>query len=100
MIAEAWYFVGIVAILTSGLALLTSDDGLATLTGVLGFVSWGVWTYGAFDMEIVRDATVYTFSEPAVAILGIALALVPGWIALTGPFEVIERYREPNQREV
>ena len=100
MIAQAWLFVGGVAILASGLALLTDDDGLATLTGILGFVAWGVWTYGALDVNVVRDATVYGFSEPAVAILGIAFALVPGWIALTGPIEIVSRYRNVRQDQI
>jgi hypothetical protein len=100
MIAEAWWFIGMIATLATGLALLKNDDGLATLTGVLGFVGWGVWTYGAFSLEIARNATIYSFSEPAVALVGVALALIPGWIALTGPMEILGRYRDIGQENL
>lgn len=100
MILQAWLFVGVVAILASGMALLTTDDGVAVLTGVLGFVAWGVWVFGSLNLQVVRDATVYTFSSPVVAFIGIAFALVPAWIALTGPVEIIGRWREGDHREL
>lgn len=100
MLLSAWLFVGVVALAASGVALATSDDGLAVMTGILGFVTWGVWTFGALNLTVARDATVYTYSLPAVAIIGIAFALIPGFIALTGPVEVIGGWRTVNQREV
>lgn len=100
MLLQAWLFVGFVALAASGLALLTSDDGMAVLTGILGFVTWGVWVFGALNLDVVRDASVYTYSLPAVAIIGVAFALIPGFIALTGPIEVIGGWRDVNQREL
>jgi hypothetical protein len=101
MLLAVWLFVGLVATLATGLALLTDDDGIAIFAGALGFVSWGTWTYGAFDIERpIEGATELTFSEPAVAILGIGLALIPGFIALTGPVEIISRYRDPDLDDI
>lgn len=100
MLVSAWLFVGVLALAATGMALLTSDNGLAVMMGVLGFVTWGVWTFGALNLEVVRDATVYTYSLPSVAIVGVAVALVPGFIAITGPMEVIGRWRDIDQREL
>ena len=100
MLLQAWLFIGVVALVASGVALMTSDDGLAVMTGILGFVTWGVWVFGSLNLSVVRDATVYTYSLPAVAIVGIAFAIIPGFIALTGPVEVIGGWRSVSQREL
>ena len=100
MIVTAWIFVGVVAVLATGMALLTQDNGLAIMMGVLGFVSWGVWTFGSLNLQVVESTTIYQFSQPSVTMLGLALALVPGYIALTGPVEIVQRARRTRQEEV
>lgn len=100
MILSAWLFVGTVAVLASGVALATAKNEIAIMSGIVGFITWGVWTFGALNLEIVRDATVYTFSVPEVAILGVALALIPAYIAFTGPVEMVGKARAPRQDEV
>lgn len=100
MLESAWLFVGCVAILATAAAVLTNDDGVAIVAGVLGFVTWGVWTYGSLDVRAVGDSVTYTFSMPSLTILGIAFALIPAYIALTGPTEIINRHREPNAEEI
>lgn len=103
MLESAWLFVGRIAfawtVLTVAAAAYvnTADnngDALATIGGVVGFVLWGVWTYGALDVSVVGDSVTYTFVHPELAILGVAMALVPGYIALTGPFELVSRFRD------
>jgi hypothetical protein len=100
MLLQAWLFLGAIAALTTGAALWTAENNIAILTGVLGFISWGLWAYGAFDLTVVRDATVYTYTQPEVAVLGVALAIVPGFIALNGPVEMIARYRDVQADDV
>ncbi len=100
MLLQAWLFIGAVAALTTGAALWTADDSIAILTGVLGFISWGLWAYGALNLQIVRDATTYTYTQPEVALLGVALAIVPGFIALNGPVEMMARYRDVRPGEM
>lgn len=100
MLESAWLFIGVCAILATGLALYTNDNGVAMMMGVLGFVTWGVWTFGTLDVTVVGDSTTYSFTMPAVTILGIVLALVPGFIALTGPIDLIGRARRPEIDEV
>lgn len=100
MLESAWIFIGVVAILATGAAVATTDDGVAIMAGVLGFITWGVWTYGSLDLRVVGDSVTYSFSMPSVTILGIALALIPGYIALTGPTEIINRHRQPDTEEL
>lgn len=106
MIESAWLFVGRIAflwtVLTVGAASFLSgrigdEDAFATVAGVVGFILWGVWSFGTLNIEVVGDAVVYEFTHPELTILGIAMALVPGYIALTGPIELVNRFREADQ---
>jgi len=100
MILSAWLFIGLVAILATGLALFTSDNGMAILAGVSGTVSWGFWVFGSFNVQVVQDATVYTFTSPVIPFFGIGMALIPAYIAFTGPVEIVGRVRQTRQEEV
>lgn len=109
MLESGWLFTGVVAILATGVALSTQtetvaksgqSDGIAIMSGIAGFVSWGVWSFGTLDVTVVGDSVTYSFSLPSLTMLGVMLALVPGYIALTGPADIIARSREPNSREV
>lgn len=109
MLESAWLFVGRIAFLWTVLTVIAavyvnpadrSGDSLATVGGVVGFILWGVWTFGTLNIEVVGGGVTYRFAHPELAILGIALALVPGYIALTGPIELIGRARDPSMRDV
>lgn len=101
MLLEAWLFVGFVAVLATGAALVTPDDGMAIVAGVAGLIAWGVWTFGTVEVHRpIQGNPELTFSEPALTLLGIALALVPAWIALTGPVELVSRYRDGRLEEI
>lgn len=100
MLESAWLFIGVCALFATGLAVYTNDNGVAMMMGTLGFVTWGVWTFGTLDVTVVGDSTTFTFTMPAVTILGIVFALLPGYIALTGPIDLIGRARQPNVDEV
>jgi len=111
MLLSAWLFIGFVALSSTGVALSTqttaatqmpADDGIAIISGVLGFLSWAMWSFGAFNIEIATDSgSTLSYTLPPVAILGIVLALLPGYIALTGPAEIIRRsVNNPDHREV
>lgn len=100
MLIKVWLFIGLVALLATGLAMLTNDNGVAIMTGVLGFVAWGYWSFGALNIEIVSNGSTIAQDQQAVALLGIALAMIPGYIAFTGPVEIIERFRSPSPDEV
>jgi len=100
MLFGAWLFVGVIALLATGAAVSTRDNAKAIMAGIAGALAWGYWAFGALDLRVVRDSTTYQYSQPELTILGVALALVPLFVALTGPFEVVGRVREPRDEEV
>jgi len=110
MLESAWLFVGVVSILATGVAVgtqtellgaSTNADGIAILSGIVGFVSWGVWTFGTLEIETpIEGNPDLVFASPALTFLGIVLMLVPGWIALTGPIEIASRYKQPESKDV
>jgi len=101
MLQAAWLFVGLVALLSTGVAastrtqaarLFPNSDGIAIFAGIIGFLSWGFWAFGCLNIEIAtNDGTLVTYQLPELAYLGVALALIPGYIALTGPANIITR---------
>jgi hypothetical protein len=109
MLESAWLFIGRIAfvwtLVTVAAAVYvdpvdTTGDALAMLGGVVGFVLWGVWTFGTLNIQVVAESVVYDFTHPELTILGVVLALVPGYIALTGPIELISRARDADVRDL
>lgn len=100
MLLSAWLVAVTVAVLATIGALTTTDDGLAIITGIIGFLTFGIAAFGALDLRVVRGATTYQFTQTELAILLVALSLLPGWIALTGPVQIIQRVRETRMEEV
>jgi len=94
MLESAWLFLGVTALLTTGAAVLTSDDALAIVMGGLGFITWGVVAYGALDVETVSNGTTLGFTMPPVALVAVVLSLLPLYIALTGPLALVNRNRD------
>lgn len=100
MLLTTWLVVGALGTLATLVAVVTTDDGVAVVGGVIGFIAWGLWTFGALNVEVVGGAVVYQYSMPPVALLGLAIALVPGYIALTGPVEMVGRVRDGRLEDV
>jgi len=109
MWASAWLFVGAIAFIWTLVTLLAAayadptdntGDGLTIIGGTIGFILWGVWTYGTLEVEVVSNGTELTFVSPELTILGVAMALIPGYLALTGPIELVNRAREPRTDEI
>jgi len=100
MLESAWLFIGAVAVLVTAAAVLTTDDGVAIMAGVVGFILWGMWTWGSLDVRVVGDSVTYSFTMPGVTFVGIMLALIPGFIALTGPIDIAKRARTPEADDI
>lgn len=109
MLESAWLFVGRVAVVWTLVALAASayfDDGngradaLCSNAGVVGFVLWGVWTYGTLDIEVVDGGTTVAFSHPELTILGVAMCLVPAYIALSGTLDLFARAKSPSVEDL
>jgi len=109
MLQSAWIMIMVVALVSTGVALLTktqaaslfaNDDGIAIYSGIVGFIAWGYAAYGTLEgVQVVGDA-VSTFQMPSVTYFCIMLALIPGYIALTGPAEMIRRARSTTAEDV
>lgn len=105
MLESGWLFVGIIALTTTAVAVSTkskaaafwgNDDGVAIFAGIVGFLAWGIWTYGTLNVEVATNSGVETFASSGLTYFGIAMALIPGYIALTGPADIIRRSRQPQ----
>jgi len=104
MLESAWLFVGFLALVFTILALLTQSqvartfgnaDGIAIVVGAIGTILWGVFAYGSLDVTVVDGGVSFQFTMPTITITAIAIALVPAYVALTGPAEMIEaRWRD------
>jgi hypothetical protein len=100
MLESAWLFIGFIALSTTAVAVITktkgaalfpNDDAVAIYSGLVGFVSWAIWTYGTLNVEVVSNGSIQAFSMPAVTFFGLAMATIPGFIALTGPVSIARR---------
>lgn len=108
MLESAWVFIGRIAFAWTVLTVLgaiyvpgdDTGDALATVGGVLGFVLWGIWTFGSLNVEVMSGGSTTTFTHPELALAGVTMALVPGYIALTGPVELIARARDTDMQDV
>lgn len=96
MIQSAWLFVGAMAALATGAAFRSEDNADATLFGAVGLVTWLVWSYGALSIEVADGGVVFEFNAPAVALLGVVFAAVPGVVAILGALDV---FGETTERE-
>lgn len=104
MLESGWLFIGRIAFIWTLAVVLVAisvdpgdggGDDIAIVGGVVGFILWGVWTFGTLNIEVVDGSSTTVFTHPELTLLGIAMALVPGYIALTGPIELIKRARDP-----
>jgi hypothetical protein len=101
MLLAAWLVVVALGVLSTAGALLTNDDGVAIVTGVLGFLKFGVAAFGAFELTVVDGAGgTLQFVETEVALLMLTLSLLPGYVALTGPVQIIQRVRDTRMEEI
>lgn len=113
MLESAWLFIGVIAFLwtvaTIGMALyldprdnfrMLSGESFVQLAGAVGTVAWGMWTFGALDVRVVGASVTYSFTMPAIAVLGIAFAIVPFFFFITGPIQLFSQARNPDVDEL
>lgn len=106
MLESAWLFTGVIGILATASTIYFAaanspeDDAVVIASGAMGFITWGIWTYGTLNVEVVDGGAEFTFTMPELTLLGVALALIPGVLALTGPTEIVSRYRDGDPREL
>lgn len=100
MLVHAWLLVAGMGALFTLAAMLTPDDGWAIVTGAAGFVAWGIAAYGSLEVEIASEGVTIGFSMPAVTLFCTIMALIPGYVALTGPTDIVRRYRNARPEDL
>lgn len=87
MLDLAWLFIGLIGLVATIAAVATDENEIAIVAGLLGMFAWLLWSFGAYAGIETASGTEYQMWP--VALLGTAIALVPGFIALTGPIEIL-----------
>jgi hypothetical protein len=108
MLQGAWLFIGFAALLmtlgTLAIAAVSTPQGagdaLTMVGGTVGFLLWAMWAVGALSVTTYSGGSEFTNSHPELAVLGVALAMVPGYLALTGPIDLIGRYRNAGTNDL
>lgn len=100
MLESAWLFVGGVAVVATATSLITTDNVLAEIVGVMGTISWLIFAYGSLDVRVIGDSVTYTFTMPSITLFAVMMAIPPCYVMLTGPFEAVARVRSPSPDEV
>ena len=102
----AWLFLGVLSLVWT-LAILyiatrrnVEVGGVATIAGVTGAVLWLAWAWGALEFHVVSNGEESTYSHPELAAVGLMMAWFPGYVALYGPFELVNRFRRGDVDEV
>jgi len=109
MLESGWLFTGVVAVLLTVLALLTQTsavrhfgqaDGISIVLGALGTIAWGIFAYGSLDVVVVDGGVTIAFTMPTLTLLSIAMSIVPIYVMLTGPYEILsQRYQDMDPQD-
>jgi hypothetical protein len=95
MIASVYLWLGTAAFVWTVMALVaavaTDANGLVTLSGVIGFVLWGVWSFAGLDIVVYSGGSSFDVASPELTLVGVVLAIPCGYLALTGPIETVSR---------
>jgi hypothetical protein len=95
MIVSLIALLAIVAVLSTGLALLTSNNSVAILAGVIGAFAGGLLAIGLQNVEVVSNGSVVDVGAyPALTLFALALTVTAAWPALTGPVALADETRD------
>lgn len=101
MLQATMLFMGALGLVTTGVAVATTDDGVAIVAGVAGTIVWGVFTYGALNPEVATDSGVQSVAPMSgVALVGLMMAIPALVIALTGPTELVGRATDASTEDL
>jgi hypothetical protein len=104
MIESAHLWLGTAAfvwtVVAIGAAVWTDANGLVTLSGVIGFVLWGVWSFASLNIIVHSGGSEFAFSHPELTVVGVMLAVPCAYLALTGPLETAKRANSTRLEDV
>lgn len=95
----SWVFVGVVGVGATYVTLTTDSDQLAIISGLIGLVTWLLFSFQSLDIVLYEDGIELTKRYPAMAVWGLAMAAPNLYVALTGPLEIV-RDRAQLREEV
>jgi hypothetical protein len=89
MIQLTLLFVGSLAFIATYIASSTPEPDRSTLYSVLGLFSWGLFSLGSLNVEVVTNDTITAIAYPPLALLGACFGVVCIYLALTEPIELM-----------
>lgn len=106
MIESAWLFLGRMAfvwtlvVLAASIYVEPGDDDLPLVLGsVIGVIFWVIWAFGALSVETASNGEVLEFSSPPLLAVGIAMAIVNGYITIEGSLSTISRWNDADPED-
>lgn len=110
VLESTWLFIGLTALLMTAFAASTQTqaarlysqyaDPIAIVAGLLGTISWAMLAWGSLDVRVAAGGVTYSFTMPAVTIWCLAMAMVPLYVAVTGPLEVFKRAENTSPEDI
>lgn len=95
-----WVFVGVVAAGATYVTLTTDNDQLAIISGLIGMLSWLMFSFLSLEIIIYDGAGGEQITRyPSMTAWGLAMAAPNLYVALTGPLHII-RDRDQLRSEV
>lgn len=92
-------FIGVVAAAATLLAVTTSNNEVAIITGLIGGITWLLFAFFALDVTVFDDSgAAQTVRYPALAAWGVMLATPNFYVALTGPLELVAEKTPTNHQ--
>jgi hypothetical protein len=79
------------SVISGALSGLFGDDMLALVLGLLGTVSWWLVAFFSLNVEAASGGTTVQFQMPTVSLWALMVSVLPLYIAIKGPFTVIQR---------
>lgn len=106
MIESAWLFLGRMAFVWTLVVLVGTvyvsredDDTPLILGSIIGVVFWGIWAFGALQVETTSSGVVMEFSSPPLLVVGIAMMIVNGYVAIEGSMSAISRWNDAEPED-
>ena len=102
MLLEAWLLIGIVATIGTAILLFAPDraqtNAVMTLLAAIMMVLWGIFAYGALGVEVHSGGETEIVEMPAIALIATLGSVLSFIMLLTGPLELIARWRDDPSR--
>jgi len=89
MIQLTLLFVGTLAFIATYIASTTPEKDRSTLFSVIGLFSWGLFSLGSFNVEVITGGITTTKTYPWLALWGAIFGVVCLYLALTEPIELM-----------